>query len=262
QSIFADHACAQKHKVSFSFEPSILGTAGGLKANEEFFRDDTFLMVNGDIVCDFDLTEALAFHRYHGALATMILLPQEQPYKFYPVFLDKEGRLTHFKDKPPRDAESRQAYVFTGIHILEPEILDYIPAGVFCEINDSVYPQLIQNGLPIMGFVTQGYWNDIGSPERYLAAHTHVLSTLDPPRNLEEEVEVAIHHGARIGSGVWAEKGCVFKAGSFAQDCIFWDNVTVENGIVLKRCIVGADVTVKKSYENLVITRQGSRPIE
>ncbi len=219
-------------------------------------------MANGDIVCDFDFATALAFHRSHGALATMILRPQERPYEFYPVFLDEEGRLTHFKEKPPRDADSRQAYVFTGIHILEPEILDHIPAGVFCEINDSVYPDLIREGRPIMGFVARGYWNDIGSPERYLAAHRHILSTLDPPRNLEEEVDVAIHHGARIGSGVWAEKGCVFRTGSHAQDCIFWENVTVENGIVLKRCIVGADVTVKKSYENCVITRRGSRPIE
>jgi NDP-sugar pyrophosphorylase family protein len=262
QSIFADPLYADKRKVSFSFEPRILGTAGGLKANEAFFRDDTFLMANGDVVCDFDLTGALAFHRSRRPLATMILLPQERPYKFYPVFLDDEGRLTHFKEKPPPDAESRQAYVFTGIHILEPEILDHIPAGVFCEINDSVYPEIIRKGRAIMGFVAHGYWNDIGSPERYLAAHNHLLSTLDPPRNLQEEADVAIHHGARLGSGVWAEKGCVFKTGVQAQDCIFWENVTVERDVVLTRCIVGADVVVKKSYENSVITRNGSRPIE
>ncbi len=262
QSIFADPVHAPKYQVSFSFEPSILGTAGGLKANEKFFRDDTFLLANGDIVFDFNFVDALAFHRSRGALATMILQPQKRPYQFYPVFLDDEQRLTHFKQKPPPDVETRQAYVFTGVHILEPEIFAHIPAGVFCEINDSIYPDLIQKGRRILGFVTRGYWNDIGNPVRYLEAHKHLLSTLERRKNVRDEVYIEEDHLSWVRSGVWAEKGCVFKRGAHAQDCIFWENVTVENDVFLSRCIVGADVIVKKCYENCVITRNGSRPIE
>lgn len=262
ESIFADAVHANKHEVSFSFEPSILGTAGGLKANERFFREGTFIMVNGDIVFDFDLSRALEFHRSQRALATMILRPQERPYQFYPVFTDSEGRLSHFKQDPPPEVETQQACVFTGIHILEPEIFDYIPAGVFCEINDAVYPAVIRKGLPILGFVVQGYWNDVGNPVRYLEAHRHLLSTFHPAIKLRDEVDVVIEEGASVGSAVWAEKGCLFKSGSHAQDCILWENVTLERRATLKSCIVGADVTVDKSHENCVITRRGSYPIE
>ena len=83
--------------VSFSHEPRILGTAGGLKANEAFFDQGTFLMVNGDIVLEFSLEEAIAFHRDRKALATLVLYPQQEPYRHSPIRVDDEGHFRHFK---------------------------------------------------------------------------------------------------------------------------------------------------------------------
>ncbi len=262
KSIFAEQANGLVHKVSFSFEPFILGTAGGLKANQEFFQDETFLMVNGDIVFDFDLSDAFEFHRSQNALATLVLLPQNQPYKFYPVFADSEGRLVHFKEPLPHDVSNRQAYIFSGIHILEPEIFEYIPPGIFCEINDTVYPNLIKKGKRVLGFAVRGYWNDVGNAVRYLEAHRHILSTMQHSLNLKTRSDITLEAGASLGLDVWAEKGCIFKSGSRAQDCIFWENVTLEEGVNLKSCIIGSGVIVKKSYEMCVITREGSFPIE
>ena len=261
-AIFDGPAYFKKYKVSFSWEPTILGTAGGLKANETFFYDQTFLMVNGDIVFDFDLSKALEFHQSQRALATMILRPQDRPYEFYPVFIDDQGHLLHFKQSQPSDKEIRQAYVFTGIHILEPEIFNYIPAGVFCEINDHVYPTVINQGGRVFGFAVEGYWNDVGNPFRYLSAHRHLLNTNDSARNFRDEVDVIIEKGARVEYGVWAETGCVFKFGSCAADCIFWENVILEKDVSLRGCIVGSNVIVKESQENRIITRTGSYPIE
>ena len=83
--------------VSFSYESQILGTAGGLKANESYFDGDTFLMVNGDIVIDFPLKEALAFHKENKPLATLILYPQSAPYSYFPMQIDEDGLLRNFK---------------------------------------------------------------------------------------------------------------------------------------------------------------------
>lgn len=262
ETIFVDPVYANKYRVSFSLEPNILGTAGGVKANEKFFRDDTFVMANGDIVLDFDLRGALQFHKSQEALATLILLPQQRPYQFYPVTIDNQGHITHFKEHPPPLFDNQQAYVFTGIHILEPEIFEYIPPGVFCEINDTVYPDIIRKGKRVLGFVARGYWNDVGNATRYLAAQRHFLSICQPPRNLRREVEVLIEDGALVGAGVWAEKGCVFRAGSRSEDCILWENVTIEKGVTLEGCIVGGGTIVQSPQSHCIITRKGSFPIE
>ncbi|MDQ1239913.1 MAG: mannose-phosphate guanylyltransferase, partial [Thermodesulfobacteriota bacterium] len=102
--------------VSFSLEPTILGTAGGLKANESFFQDGTFIVANGDIVMDFELEEAVRFHKTQKALATLILLRQQKPFRFYPVRIDENGRLVHFKEEHAAQPDESPVYVFTGIH--------------------------------------------------------------------------------------------------------------------------------------------------
>ncbi len=100
--------------VSFSYEPEILGTAGGVKANESFFDQGTFLLVNGDIIMDFSLGEALEFHRRRKALATLILYPQSHPYVYFPVRIDENGVLNHFKGIQDTSTPHQAAYVFAG----------------------------------------------------------------------------------------------------------------------------------------------------
>ncbi|MFC1836077.1 NDP-sugar synthase [Thermodesulfobacteriota bacterium] len=141
ESIF-EHPNQRRLRVSFSHEPEILGTAGGLKANESFLAGGSFVLANGDIVMDFPLNEALRFHKERGALATMLLYPQSRPYRYYPMRIHSDGRLCNFKSRNADGEPTDQAYVFTGVHILEPEIFDYIPAGCFYEINDRAYPRL------------------------------------------------------------------------------------------------------------------------
>ena len=248
--------------ISFSYEDEILGTAGGLKNNESFFDDDVFLMVNGDIAMDFDLERALAFHREQEAFATMILFPQTSPYRYYPVRIDEQRRLCNFKETGSGGTPTDEVYVFTGAHILDPEIFDFIPSGRFYEINSEVYPAAIKAGKTIYGFPVDGYWNDLGDPQRYLEAQRDIFNKelINPPISISDNVH--IEQGTQIGPYVSIEPGCVIESESTIQDTIMWDNSTIMGGSSVLNCIVGAHMTVKGDQQNMIITKNGEARIE
>jgi NDP-sugar pyrophosphorylase family protein len=249
--------------ISFAPESVILGTAGGLKANERFFQDGTFIMANGDIVIDLELEEAIRFHKTQKALATLILLPQNKPFRFYPVRIDDDGRLVHFKEKHAIQPDKSPAYVFSGIHILEPEIFRYIPAGVFWEMNDSVYPEAILRKEKILGFPVNGYWNDIGTTARYLAAHKNLCNAnSSKDRRGLDLSNVRIESDAIMGPCVWAGEGCILRSGSCVENSILWENVTLMPGAELHDCIVGSNAIVEGAHQRQVITQQGIKPID
>lgn len=248
--------------VTFSNEPIILGTAGGLKANERFFQDSTFIMANGDIVMDFELEGAIRFHKTQKALATLILLRQEKPFRFYPVRIDEEGRLVHFKEQHVDLPDDSPAYVFTGIHILEPEIFRYIPAGVSWEMNDSVYPEAIMRKEKILGFPVNGYWNDIGSAARYLAAHKDQCNNSSEDKREFNFSNAHIESGGTLGPCVWVGQGCILRPGSYVENSILWENVMLMPGAELHDCIVGSQAVVEGAHRHCVITQHGIRPID
>jgi NDP-sugar pyrophosphorylase family protein len=241
--------------VSFSYEPEILGTAGGLKANEAFLRGETFLMANADIVADFSLQEALAFHRKRGALATLILYRQEPPFRYFPVRIDQECRLRNFKGMCPGGALRPDTYVFTGVHILEPAIFQYIPDGRFCEINDEVYPGALANGEKILGFPVKGYWNDLGDPARYLEAQRDLFLRMGSEPRICSSVDVEIASDATVGPFVSLGKGCVIEAGTVVENAVLLDHVVVRKGSAVRNCIIGPGVEANGRYDTKVITR-------
>jgi len=243
--------------VTFSYEDEILGTAGGLKANESFFADGTFIMANADIVIDFSLQEALDFHRRNAALATMILYPQEYPYRYFQVRIDQQGRLRHFKGMCPGGDLRPEAYVFTGVHILEPEIFSYIAAGKFSEINDEVYPAALGKGEKICGIPVNGYWNDLGDPRRYLAAQKDLLIREAPKRHTWFAPDVRVADSARVGPFVSAGSGCAIGAKATVENAILWENVSVERGATVRNCIVGSGMTLTGDLCDKIITRDG-----
>jgi len=243
--------------ASFSHEPRILGTAGGLKANESFFDQGTFLMVNGDVVFDFPLAEAIAFHVESQALATLVLLPQAQPYSYVPVRINQEGLLWDFKGAGKRGNPAPEAYLFTGIHILEPDILDFIPSSEFHEINDQVYPEALQSGRRVCGFPVQGYWNDVGDPVRYLEAQRSMLSRSGVNDLAYISPEAKAFNRAAVGPFVSAEAGCILEAGSHASNAVLWENVRLRQGSSARNCIIGSDMIVEGQYINRIVTRNG-----
>ncbi len=245
-------------RASFAFEPDIQGTAGGLKNNEAFFDNETFLMANADIVADFPLRDAIAFHRREGAAATLILVPQRSPFPFYPVRIDEEGRLLNFKNAPQSGGPPRaETYVFTGVHVIEPEVFDSIPPGRFYEINDQVYPEILRRGGTIRGFPVEGYWNDVGNPARYLDAQRDVFERSTGTASALIASDVTVDPAATIGENVSIESGAIVKKNASIRDSIVWEDATVGSGVTVAHSIVGAGVAVKRDCVNRVLTRNG-----
>lgn len=249
--------------VTFSHEETILGTAGGLKNNESFFNEETFLMANGDILFDFPLDQALAFHKEQEALATLVLYRQTPPYRHFPVRITEDGRFQNFKNVRGPARQVREAtYVFTGIHILEPEIFERIPPGCFCEINDEVYPEALNQGKRILGFPVDGYWNDLGDPARYLQASADLLRHRGTTRTSYISADVHVGDSVEIGANVSIEAGCRLDSNSLVQSAILWENVRVTNHASVRNCIVGSETIIDSDCSQKIITRHGEAPID
>lgn len=157
-------------KVNYSYEPEILGTGGGIKKVEDFFSDGTFLVINADILVGLDLSDVVRFHKEKGAIATMVLRHDKDVDSYGAIEIDKDGRIRQFLGKIDYKGAPLRKLMFTGIHVLEPEVLSYIPSNISCCINRTAYPEMISTGERVYGYVMDGYWSDLGTPERYSQA--------------------------------------------------------------------------------------------
>lgn len=162
-------------KIHYSYEKEILGTAGGIKAAEGFLKDGTFLVINSDIVADIDIMKVLEFHKKKKAFVTMVLRHDTDADRYGAIEIDSDGRVGKFLGKPEYNGNLQlKKLMFTGIHIFEPEIFDEIPSGRYCGITEETYPKLMNKNTPIYGYEFNGYWIDIGTPERYEKAKREV----------------------------------------------------------------------------------------
>jgi len=249
-------------EVSFSYEPYILGTAGGLKANESFFTDDTFLMVNGDIFFEFDLLKVIDFHVRNKAFATLALYSQQAPYQHTPIRIDSTYRIHSFPRSDQPSEKVGQAYTFTGVTVLSREIFGLIKPNGFSEIVADVYEPAIAKGFKICGYPIGGYWNDLGTPSRYLSTQREVFrrKKISPTRLIEEGAVVSepnkIGPYVSIGQGSFIEEDCDI------QDSILWEDCRVHRGCKIYHCILGRGVHLEGNFENKVITLNGEIQID
>lgn len=161
-------------KVHYSYEPDILGTGGGIKKVEDFFSDGTFLVINADILVGLDLSDVVRFHQEKGAIATMVLRHDKDVDSYGAIEIDRDSRIREFLGKIDYQGPPLKKLMFTGIHVLEPEVLSYIPSNISCCINRTAYPEMIKKGERVYGYVMNGYWSDLGTPERYRQAEEDV----------------------------------------------------------------------------------------
>ncbi len=249
--------------VSFSYESEILGTGGGLKANQDFFENETFLMVNGDILCDVPITPVVDFHRNQQALATLVLFPQRPPFRYTPIKIDGNSNISDFRHDPSNIDETTETFVFSGIHVIEPEIFEYIEPGIFQEIISHAYGRALSDGRRILGYPASGYWNDLGSPASYLQAVDAVLAgkpDLAPSGSFRAN-HARIHSNAFIRNSS-IETGAVVEENCRVVNSIMWEDSRLSANAEIFNCIVGRGVSVSGSHENEVITVNGFRSIE
>jgi NDP-sugar pyrophosphorylase family protein len=212
-------------KLTYVEEPEILGTSGAIDNARALFADDTFIVVNGKIITDIDLNAALETHRATKAIATLVLLPNARCEKFS-VVKTRDGCLTGFGGMPvPAEfTETNPPYMFTGIQILEPRILDYIPRGVFSHSTTEVYPQAVAAGERVSIHVADGRWLELSTIQRYRDISLLLLG----------------ERGETVSIGA----GCQIAASADVQDSVLWDNVVIEEGARVRRAILADNVHV------------------
>lgn len=223
-------------KLTYVEEPEILGTSGAVDNARSLFANDTFIVVNGKIITDIDLQAALDTHRRTGAIATLVLLPNAACEKFS-VVKTADGCLSGFGGMPSPDefSETNPPLMFTGIQILEPRILDYIPRGVFSHSTTDVYPQALAAGERVSIHVATGRWLELSTIQRYLDISLLLL-------------------GERGQTTTVGEGGDISREADVSE-AILWDNVVVESGARVRRAILADNVrvTAGEVLENVAV---------
>lgn len=206
-------------RLHLSFEtPEPLGTGGALVAARPLLdRGETILLLNGDVLTDMDLAPALERHRGERPAATMVLRPMPEGADFAPVEVDGEGRVLRIAGQG-REGEGR-SFLFTGIHFLEPAVLDALPAeGPSC-INRQGHVTLLREGERILGHVIEeGRWSDVGTWERYREANLDLLGGryrlpgFEAVQDLVVSPDALIEEGARLRGPAWIGPGALVRS--------------------------------------------------
>ncbi len=166
--------------ITYSEEHPILDTGGAIQKAEEFLRDDTFVVLNGDMVIDLNLREAVAWHRSRGATATMVLRPERREAGYGMIETDRGGRIQRFLGQTgpsltDQSGDDLLAMMFTGVHVFEPTIFGYMEPGRF-GINAETYPAMLAAGEPLYGYRFDGYWSVLDTHELLEAGRREIAS--------------------------------------------------------------------------------------
>ncbi|MGH2377934.1 MAG: sugar phosphate nucleotidyltransferase [Candidatus Limnocylindria bacterium] len=243
-------------RLRYSVEETPLGTGGSVRQLGDAL-DAPFLVISGDALTDIDLTKFLAFHEEKKAAVTLCLVRVPDPLEYGVVITDGDGRVTKFLEKPSW-GEVFSDTINTGIYVIDPRVMDRYPVGAAFDFSKDLFPQLLDEGEPIYGYVAEGYWTDVGSIAEYARANADVLLgkvRVEPLGEVRSsgvwvggEVEIdpsALLHGAvYLGAGT--------KIGPQAQivgPTVLRDYVVVEPGAVIDRSIVWRNTYVGERSE-------------
>ena len=241
-------------RLIYSIENLPLGTAGAVK-NAERFLDDSFIVVNGDIFTDIDLSRMMRLHRKNKTTASLALTPVEDPTIYGVVETDSAGRVERFIEKPSREKVTTNM-INAGIYILEPDILSHIAPNTFSMFERDVFPPLLEKGQVVYGYPFQDYWIDIGTPDKYLKLHHDLLRRYAGNKGIKFEGESFVHSSAQIegpamiGEGCFIDKNsivrgpavlgarCRVEEGAVVEGAVLWQDCQISKGAKLRNCLV------------------------
>jgi NDP-sugar pyrophosphorylase family protein len=222
--------------LEYVYEPVILGTSGGLDNARAHFEDETFVVVNGKIITDIDLRAAIETHRQSTALATLVLMRNRDRERFS-VVETQNGLISRFAGMPSPLDDGEGPLMFTGIHILEPRIFEYIPRAVFSDSVVDVYPKAMAAGERIAAHVGDGMWYELSTLQRYL------------------DISLALME--REGRDVFVGDGSEIEDRGEVREAVLWDKVNIERGARVSRAVLGDGVRVRTNQivQGAVIVR-------
>ncbi len=193
--------------ITYSFEQEILGTGGALKFARQHLGDETFVVLNSDTILDIDLHAVIRAHRARGAVATMVLRTDPRQQEFGQIDIDAHGRVRRILGQGAAGTDLR-SLMFSGVHVIEPRFLEYIPPDVSTCIVRYAYTKALQNDEVLGGELMDGYWCDAGTPARYFEAHVDAMSQrmvlrhADPLAGYALEPKRAVAEVVRLGKNV------------------------------------------------------------
>jgi len=241
-------------KTSFAYETTPLGSGLAVKqAAEASNVSSTFLVCNGDIITDLDLTGMLAVHRSRQSVVTISLTKVDDPSSFGVVAMDESHRITRFVEKPPKE-EAPSQYVNSGTWIFEPQVLDYIPSEPLDgSLERRAFPAIIESPQVVQGFPSGAYFMDVGTPERYLQVHRDLLngacSSLCAPSTSSQSFgadvaglvgdQAAVAASACVARSSVVGSQCAVGEGAVIEGSVLWDGVRVGDRAIVHKSIVG-----------------------
>jgi NDP-sugar pyrophosphorylase family protein len=224
-------------KLTYAVESEPLGTAGGIRfAAEHAGIDDRFVVCNGDVLTELDLSSMLRFHAERGAAATIALCRVEDPSAFGVVPTLPTGEVAAFVEKPPV-GHAPTDWINAGTYVLEPSILDRIPPRLNVSIERETFPRMLEHPGKLFACRSDAYWIDIGTPEKYLDAHRDVLtgSVGLPP----------VAGATEVAPGVWHQRDVRVAAGARVEaPVLLGDGAEVGPGATVAGSVLGAGAVV------------------
>lgn len=235
-------------RVVWITEPEPLGTCGAV-AGARYLLDGTFLVLNGDVLTDLDLSALVAFHRERQAVATIALAPVGDARPYGLVDREPDGRVRAFREKPPDPVPGR---INAGTYVLEPRALDGVPEGVAVSIERETFPELIARGEPVYSFVWEGYWRDLGTHAAYLRAHLDALEGLISGAAYDRPLladGVRLDGSAEVGPLAVLGPAVTVEAGARVDRSVLHRGSRVGEGAVVEDSILGPSSEVGSAAE-------------
>lgn len=256
-------------RITYSREDVPLGTAGSVK-NAEDQLTEPFLVISGDALTDYNLTDIIKYHQEKKAMATLTLAHVHNPLEYGVIITNEEGHITQFLEKPSW-GEVFSDTINTGIYVIDPKIFSYFEKNKQFDFSQELFPLMLKNGDPLYGYVSNGYWCDVGSLSEYMRANADVLQgRVDveiPAKNIggniwcEDGVDIA--EEAQLYGPIYLAHDCKIKAGAIVHGpstighytiideraqvdrSIVWNNSYIGERAELRGALVGSSTSIK-----------------
>ena len=273
-------------KIRYSFEPELLGTAGGVRQVGDFFQE-TFLVIGADDLTDLDFGAFLEFHRNKKALASLAVAPIQNPTEVGILELDEAQRITWYLEKPGPERGQAGHWTNTGVYLFEPEILRHIPAKGSYDFGNQLFPELVRQRLPFYGYREEkAFWMDIGSHLGYRQAHWELLEGqsgldigapeirphiwVDPSAQVSPQAYLRppiligpgckVEANANLQGPVVLGPGSQVKAGARITRSVIWEGTNIGADAQIDDCLLGSGCILKSgSRFSKVVLASGTR---
>ncbi len=226
--------------ITYSLEEIPLGTAGSVK-NAERLLQEPFLVISGDALTDFNLSQIIDHHLSTRAMVTMTLTRVPNPLDYGVIITDEQNRVRQFLEKPSW-GEVFSDTVNTGVYVLNPDVFSYIEKGKLVDWSKDVFPRMLLDDANIQGYIAQGYWTDVGTIEEYMrATGDYLMGKVNLPRV-----------GQHIGGGIWVERDVEIANDAQLHGPIFLGHgAKIKDGVIIHGPTVIRDYTILDSRANV-----------